>query len=60
MKVLYKTQIYNMMLASAIFATVITIAVVGTFRERPGPPIFKSSEEAQETKAEQLPLIEQL
>eukprot|EP00353_Schmidingerella_taraikaensis_P017801 CAMPEP_0185606162 /NCGR_PEP_ID=MMETSP0436-20130131/4570_1 /TAXON_ID=626734 ORGANISM="Favella taraikaensis, Strain Fe Narragansett Bay" /NCGR_SAMPLE_ID=MMETSP0436 /ASSEMBLY_ACC=CAM_ASM_000390 /LENGTH=77 /DNA_ID=CAMNT_0028237617 /DNA_START=78 /DNA_END=311 /DNA_ORIENTATION=+ len=38
----FETQMFNMMLASAIFATVIAVCILVSFRERPGAAIFKS------------------
>ena len=37
----YKDQMFNMMLASAVFSTLVWIGVIVTFREHPGAPIFK-------------------
>ena len=54
---------FNMMLASAIFATVVTIAVIVSFRERPGVPICgtnESNNEPSEAERPSLTLMEQL
>ena len=37
---IYKKQMFNMLLAVACFATLITILVIFTFPERPGTPLF--------------------
>jgi len=39
---MYKDQMFNMMLASAIFSTVIMLGVILAFKERPGAAVFKS------------------
>ena len=36
----YEKQMYNMLLASSIFGTVITVLVFLTFRETAGAPLF--------------------
>lgn len=38
----YSQQIFNMLLVESIFATVIAILVILTFREKPSSPIFGS------------------
>ena len=51
----FRSQIFNMMLASALFSTVITLLVLFTFRDKPGVPIWStkvSHQEDQETKSE--------
>ena len=40
----FRNQIFNMMIASSAFATVITLLVLFTFRERPGVPIWSTKE----------------
>ena len=36
----YEKQVFNMMLAISIFATVVAILIILSFRERPGSPLF--------------------
>ena len=38
----FRGQIFNMMLASALFSTVITLLILFTFREKPGVPIWST------------------
>ena len=41
---------FNFMLAFAIITTVVAVAVFGTFRERPGAPLFSSSSQIEDDK----------
>ena len=41
----YEKQVFNMMLAISIFATVVAILIILTFREKPGAPLFAKATE---------------
>lgn len=38
----YRGQLFDMLLSASIFATVVAILVIATFREKPGAPLWKS------------------
>ena len=62
----YKEQMFYMMMASAIFATLVAICVVVSFRERPGAAIFRpgaGNEDliaAEDGATEQVSLLQQM
>ena len=46
-KSMYEQQLFNLLLFSAIVASVIAVANIFTFREKPGAPLWKSEESEQ-------------
>ena len=62
----YERQMFYMMMASAIFATVVAVAVLVSFRERPGAAIFRPRAGAAELIAAEdgaqarVPLLKQM
>ncbi len=39
----YKNQLFYLLLTASIFATIVAICVIFTFREKPGVPIWSSA-----------------
>ena len=39
----YKNQMFYLLVTASVFATVVAIAVIFTFREKPGVPIWSST-----------------
>lgn len=39
----YKNQLFYLLLTASVFATVVALAVIFTFREKPGVPIWSSA-----------------
>ena len=58
---LYKQQILNMLIFVSIFASVVSVLVIVSFREKPNEPLWgKKSEQSQdpsESRQEELPLM---